>query len=114
MPPVREIQKGPNLSCKRPATMKLSANTTTAMVNTIEVSARFHPNSFSNGATNTLHAYRVPSAMFIISPPKTRHQRFMPVLTASIDPAGLVPAIAISYLPFEIELMNSMALRRGM
>src|ERR1017187_6136480 len=55
-PPVRDTQKGPNLSCRRPATMNVRANTTTAMVNTIEVSARFHPNSFSSGATNTLHA----------------------------------------------------------
>ncbi len=39
--PVREIQKGPNLSCSRPATINVKANTTTAMVNTVEVSARF-------------------------------------------------------------------------
>ena len=37
-----------------PATTKLSANTITAMVNTMEVSARFQPNWFSSGATNTL------------------------------------------------------------
>ena len=72
------------------------------MVNTIEVSARFHPNSFSSGATKTLHAYRVPRAMFIIKPPNTRHQRFKPwMLPLSIDSVGLAgAAIAMSYLPF--------------
>src|ERR1019366_917776 len=62
----------------RPATTKVRANTTTAMVNAMEVCARFHPNCFSSGATNTLHAYRVPRARFIESPPTTRHQRLMP------------------------------------
>src|SRR6266849_6012389 len=76
-PPVRETQKGPNLSCSRPATIKESAKTTTAMVNTLEVSTRFQPNSFSNGATNTLQAYSVPRARFIDSPPTTRHQRLI-------------------------------------
>ena len=62
----------------RPATTKVSANTTTAMVKTMEVSARFHPNCFSSGATKTLQAYRVPRARFINNPPTTRHQRLMP------------------------------------
>src|ERR1039457_2597122 len=62
----------------RPATTKVRANTTTAMVNAMEVCARFHPNCFSSGATNTLHAYRGPRARFIESPPTTRHQRLMP------------------------------------
>ena len=44
--------------------------------------------------------------MFIIKPPNTRHQRLMPVLTASINPVGLVAAIAISYLPFVVDLLN--------
>ena len=38
------------------ATTKVSAKTTTAMVKTIEVSARLQPNCFSGGATNTLQA----------------------------------------------------------
>src|ERR1035437_11148734 len=78
MPPVSETQNGPNLSCSRPAATNVSANTTTAMVNTLEVSARFQPNSFSSGATNTLQAYSEPSARFMESPPTTRHQRLMP------------------------------------
>src|SRR5271157_3996421 len=53
------------------------------MVNTIEVSARFHLNSFSNGATNTLQAYSEPSAKFMDTPPTTRHQRLMPRVPAS-------------------------------
>src|SRR5882724_2489850 len=57
--------------------MKLSANMIAAMVNTIDVSARFHPNLDSSGATNTLHPYSVPSARFIDRPPTTRHQRLM-------------------------------------
>src|SRR5208282_1781112 len=77
MAPMMEILKGPSLSCSRPATMNVSAKTTTAMVNTIEVSARFHLNSFSNGATNTLQAYSEPSARFMDTPPTTRHQRLM-------------------------------------
>ncbi len=56
MQPTRETMKGPILSCNRPARMKEMANTTTAQVNTWEVSARFQPNSFSRGATKTLQA----------------------------------------------------------
>ncbi len=56
MHPVSDTAKGPILSCKRPAMMKEIANTTTAHVNTWEVSARFQPNSFSRGATKTLQA----------------------------------------------------------
>ena len=63
--------------------MNVSAKTTTAMVNTIEVSARFHLNSFSNGATNTLQAYSEPSARFMETPPTTRHQRLIPRVPAS-------------------------------
>src|SRR5208282_5992789 len=74
--PMIEILKGPNLSCNRPATMNVSANTTTAMMNTLEVSARFQWNSFSSGATNTLQAYSEPSARFMETPPTTCHQRF--------------------------------------
>src|ERR1035437_7594815 len=84
MPPVRETQNGPNLSCSRPATTNVSANTTTAMVNTLEVSALFQPNSFSSGATNTLQAYSVPRARFMDIPPTTRHQRLMPGLPDSV------------------------------
>src|SRR6266852_8706022 len=58
--------------------MNERANTTTAMVNTLEVCARFHPNCFSSGATNTLHAYSDPSARFIESPPTTLHHRLRP------------------------------------
>ena len=39
-----------------PIVLGESANTITAIVNTIEVSARVHPNRFSSGATNTLQA----------------------------------------------------------
>ena len=49
------------------------------MVNTIDVSARFQWNSFSSGATKTLHAYNDPKARFIDMPPTTRHQRLMDV-----------------------------------
>src|ERR1700757_3055211 len=59
--------------------MKVKANTTTAMVSTFEVCARFQPNCFSNGATNMLQAYNVPRARFIDMPPITRHQRLMDV-----------------------------------
>ncbi len=51
-----EMLKGPSLSCRRPARMKAMAKTTTAHVNTSDVSARFQPNSFSRGATKTLQA----------------------------------------------------------
>ena len=54
--PMTEILKGPSLSWSRPARMNVSPNIKTKMVNTIEVSARFHPNSFSSGATKMLHA----------------------------------------------------------
>src|SRR5436190_4964918 len=57
---------------------KLRAKTITAIVNTIDVSACFHPKRLSSGATNTLHPYSVPSARFIDSPPATRHQRLIP------------------------------------
>ena len=40
-PPVRDTQKGPNLSCSRPATINVRAKTATAMVKIVEVSARF-------------------------------------------------------------------------
>src|SRR5260370_22768395 len=76
-PPVTETQKGPNLSCSRPAKMNEIANTITAHPNTEEVAARFHPNSFSSGATNTLHAYSEPSSRFMESPPPTRHHRLI-------------------------------------
>src|SRR5271166_5982117 len=99
IPPVREIQNGPNLSCSRPATINVRAKTTTAIPNTAEVCARFHPNSFSSGATNMLHAYSVPRAMFISSPPTTRHQRFSPVPPTSIESALFVIAVLISSLP---------------
>ncbi len=56
--------------------MNVSAKTTTAMMNTLEVSARFQWNSFSSGATNTLQAYSEPSARFMDTPPTTCHQRF--------------------------------------
>ena len=36
--------------------MNVIAKVTTAIVKTSDVSARFQPNSFSSGATNTLHA----------------------------------------------------------
>src|SRR5208283_3916821 len=83
MAPIREILKGPSLSCSRPATMNVSAKTTTAIMNTLEVSARFQWNSFSNGATKTLQAYSEPSARFMDTPPTTRHQRLMPAVPDS-------------------------------
>ena len=49
----------------------------TANVKTEEVCARFHPNSFSSGVTNMLHAYSVPSASVINTPPTNRHQRLI-------------------------------------
>src|SRR5260370_14343170 len=48
-PPITEIQNGPFLSWSRPARTNEMANTNTAMVKIREVSARFHPNSFSSG-----------------------------------------------------------------
>src|SRR5438128_7761615 len=78
MPPASEQYKGPNRSWMRPAMTKVSAKTITATVNTRDVSARFHPNCDSRGATNTLHAYSVPNATFIESAPATRHQRLRP------------------------------------
>jgi hypothetical protein len=54
--PVTETQKGPFLSCSRPATMKLRPKTNTAMVKTHEVCVRVQPNSFSRGKTKMLHA----------------------------------------------------------
>src|SRR5437762_8320683 len=83
IPPASEHGSGPNLSCILPATTKLRANTITAIVNTIDVSARFHPNRASSGATKTLHAYSVPRARFIDNPPTTRHQR--PIVLCSFD-----------------------------
>ena len=56
MQPVRDMGKGPILSCSRPAMMNAMANTKTAHAKTLEVSARFQPNSFSRGATKTLQA----------------------------------------------------------
>src|SRR5437867_3190940 len=77
-PPVTDTQNGPFLSWRRPARTKESANTNTAMLKIQnEISARFHPNSFSSGATNTLKPYRAPRARFMASPPTTRHQRLM-------------------------------------
>src|SRR5512140_1301675 len=75
--PTSEILKGPSLSWRRPAKMNESAKTMTAHPKTLDVSARFQPNSFSSGATNTLHAYREPSARFISNPPTTRHHRLI-------------------------------------
>jgi hypothetical protein len=77
MQPVIETLKGPSLSWRRPAMMKERAKTTTAQVNTWDVSARFQPNSFSRGATKTLQAYSEPRARFIKTPPTTRHHRLM-------------------------------------
>src|SRR5581483_7380895 len=44
----------------------------------MEVSARFHPNRLSRGATKTLRPYSGPNARFIESPPATRHHRLIP------------------------------------
>src|SRR5260370_8084137 len=60
-PPVTETQNGPFLSWSRPAPMNESANTPTALVKIVEVSARFHPNSSSTGPTYTLHAITHPT-----------------------------------------------------
>src|SRR2546422_9959537 len=61
----------------RPAKINVDANVTIAIVNTHEVCARFQPNSFSSGSTNTLQAYNDPSARFIDIPPMTTRQRFI-------------------------------------
>src|SRR6266496_3552862 len=76
-PPTMEIHKGPNLSCRRPATINDRAKVVTATVNVVEVWERVQWNSFSSGATNTLQPYKVPRAMFMDSPPMTRHQRLI-------------------------------------
>src|SRR5436189_236749 len=60
-----------------PPSMNVLAKTTTAMVYTHDVWLRVHPNSFSSGSTNTLHAYSEPSARFIETPPTTTRHRFM-------------------------------------
>src|ERR1051325_3977852 len=72
-----ETQKGPSLSCKRPARIKLSAKTETAILNVVEVCERVQWKSFSSGATKTLQPYRVPNAIFMERPPITRHQRLV-------------------------------------
>ena len=54
--PASEQKNGPILSWMLPATTKPSASITTAIVKTIDVSARVHPNCFSRGVTNTLQA----------------------------------------------------------
>lgn len=41
-----------------------------------------------SGAMKTLHPYRVPSAMFIDSPPARRHQRLIPV-----PPLNCIPVL---------------------
>src|ERR1039458_7458844 len=87
-PPVRDIQKGPNLSWRRPATMNVRANTTTAMVKVHVKSGSLcmlNSRSLLSSGTNKLQAYSVPKARFIERPPTTRHQRFNPVLPISID-----------------------------
>jgi hypothetical protein len=48
-----------------------------AIVYANEVWVRFQPNSFSRGATKTLHAYSDPSARFIETPPTTTRHRFI-------------------------------------
>src|SRR5208282_1479743 len=98
--PTRETLKGPSLSCSRPATMNVSAKTTTAIMNTLEVSARFQWNSFSNGATKTLQAYSEPSARFMDTPPTTRHQRLIP--RAPVSDATF--ALATVFLLYEYEV----------
>src|SRR5262245_57325426 len=76
---------GPRLSWIRPARTNEAAKQTIAIVNTHDVSARFQPNSFSSGRTNTLQAYNDPSARFIQMPPMTGSHRFM------INPLFFVP-----------------------
>src|SRR5579864_74464 len=102
MPPVSEQNSGPNLSWMRPATTKLRANTTTAIVNTMEVSARFQPNCFSSGATKTLQAYRVPSAKFMETPPNTRHHRLIPYSGAWISVVVMVRFLPVAHVHHSI------------
>src|SRR5918993_5779803 len=80
VPPSAAQIRGPRLSWIRPPRMNDAANVTTAIVNVHDVCARVHPNSCSSGSTNTLHAYRVPSARFMHTPPTTGSQRFMVTL----------------------------------
>src|SRR5207237_88215 len=75
--PSKAAGRGPRLSCSRPPATKVAAKVTTAIVNTHDVCARFQPNSFSSGSTNTLHAYSDPSARFIKTPPTTTRHRFI-------------------------------------
>jgi hypothetical protein len=57
--------------------MNVAAKETMAMVYTHDVCARFHPNSFSSGRTNTLQAYNEPSARLREMPPTIGSHRFM-------------------------------------
>src|SRR5208283_2396093 len=100
-PPVSDTQKGPNLSCRRPATMNVRANTTTAMVKVHVKSGSLYilnSGSLPSSGTNKLQAYSVPRARFIESPPTTRHQRFNPVLPISTESA-LLDVVALIERP---------------
>src|SRR5262245_43913677 len=57
--------------------MNDAANVTIAIVKVQDVCARVQPNSRSSGSTKTLHAYSVPSARFMQTPPTTGSHRFM-------------------------------------
>src|SRR5260370_42643507 len=70
-PPVTETQNGPFLSWSRPAALHESANTTPALVQIVEVSARFQPNAFRRVATTTLQAETGPRPRFRDSPRQT-------------------------------------------
>src|SRR6266850_5351961 len=59
----------------RPAMTYQVASITRPIVATHEVCARVQPKSFSSGSMNALMAYKVPNAMFIITPPTTGSQR---------------------------------------
>ena len=54
--PMNAAGRGPRLSWSFPPRMNVAANVSTAIVNTHDVSERFHPKSFSSGSTNALHA----------------------------------------------------------
>src|ERR1043166_9623311 len=74
--PMIEMRNGPRRSCRRPVTPNEVPKTKIATVKIHDVCARFHPNSFSSGATKILHAYNDPSERFISHAPTTRSQRF--------------------------------------
>jgi len=83
---IRKVEGSPyagiSLSCERSENRGTRAVAADRQSHS-QAAARFQPNCFWSGATNTLHAYSVPRATFIESPPASRQHRLIPCLCIS-------------------------------